>query len=142
MESFFRVRILIGFLMFLGTLTSYMLRVNLNIAIVQMTDDSGGLCTNRTLTASVTNEDGGTRFCWSEWQKSWIKGSFFYGYIVMQVFGGSLAEKLGTKVVLGTANTLTALMTLAIPFVAKLDWRALIAIRVLQGLAESVTYPC
>ena len=49
-HSFFRVRILIGFLMFLGTMTSYMLRVNLNIAIVQMTDDSEGLCANKTST--------------------------------------------------------------------------------------------
>ena len=49
-HSFFRVRILIGFLMFLGTMTSYMLRVNLNIAIVQMTDDSEGLCASKTST--------------------------------------------------------------------------------------------
>lgn len=159
-SGLFQVRVLVGFLMFLGTLTSYMLRVNLNIAIVQMTDDQEGLCT--TSTEAVVNQDGNIRFCWSEWQKSWIKGSFFYGYVVMQVFGGSLAEKFGTKVVLGTANTLTAIMTLVIPLVAKLDWRALIALRVLQvrkkaifcmyvvflmlrhfqGLAESVTYPC
>ena len=113
-----------------------MLRVNLNIAIVQMTDDDEGLCLSTQSTDVVVNREGNVRFCWSEWQKSWIKGSFFYGYIVMQVFGGSLAERLGTKVVLGTANTLTALMTLAIPFVAKLDWRALIAIRVLQVIYD------
>ena len=81
---------------------------------------------------SVTNEDGGTRFCWSEWQKSWIKGSFFYGYIVMQVFGGSLAEKFGTKIVLGLANTLTAIMALFIPYISKLDWQALLILRIMQ----------
>ena len=46
--GFFRVRILVGFLMFMGTMTSYMLRVNLNLAIVQMTDDTEGQCTNKT----------------------------------------------------------------------------------------------
>jgi len=141
-HSFFRVRILIGFLMFLGTMTSYMLRVNLNIAIVQMTDDSEGLCANKTSTESVTMSDGKVRFCWSEWQKSWIKGSFFYGYIAMQVFGGSLAEKFGTKIVLGMANTLTAILSLFIPVVSNMDWQGLLVLRIFQGLAESVTYPC
>ena len=77
-------------------------------------------------------QDGNVRFCWSEWQKGWILGSFFYGYIVMQVFGGSLAERFGTKIVLGTANALTAIMSLFIPVVSRLDWRALMALRVLQ----------
>ena len=86
----------------------------------------------------------------------------------MQVFGGSLAEKFGTKIVLGLANTLTAIMALFIPYVSKLDWQALLILRIMQvrqtsirsvsilsltlyidkcnlafqGLAESVTYPC
>ena len=45
---YFPVRVLVGFMIFLGTLTSYVMRVNLNIAIVQMTDDAEGLCTETT----------------------------------------------------------------------------------------------
>ena len=73
---------------------------------------------------SVVNSQGHTRFCWTETQKSWIKASFFYGYIAMQVFGGSLAEKFGTKTVLGLANSLAALMALFIPLLSKFDWTA------------------
>ena len=50
----------------------------------------------------------------------------------MQVFGGSLAEEFGTKIVLGLANTLTAIMALFIPYISKLDWQALLILRILQ----------
>ena len=81
----------------------------------------------------MTLSDGKVRFCWSEWQKSWIKGSFFYGYIAMQVFGGSLAEKFGTKIVLGMANTLTAILSLFIPVVSNMDWQGLLVLRIFQA---------
>ena len=41
-------RSLIALLMFGGTMMNYVLRVNLNIAIVSMTQDSDSLCKNKT----------------------------------------------------------------------------------------------
>ena len=40
-------RVVIALLMFGGTFVSYVLRVNLNIAIVTMTNNSDALCVNR-----------------------------------------------------------------------------------------------
>ena len=42
------IRILVGFLVFSGTMVSYMLRVSLNIAIVTMTDNVTEFCLNQT----------------------------------------------------------------------------------------------
>ena len=42
------IRSLIALLMFGGTMINYVLRVNLNIAIVSMTQDSDKLCINKT----------------------------------------------------------------------------------------------
>ena len=81
------------------------------------------------------------RFCWTEHQKGLAKSASFYGYIVLQVIGGGLSEKFGTRIVLGTAMTCAALLTFVTPLTATLDLWALVAIRVVVGLAESVTYP-
>ena len=44
------IRVIIGLLMFGGTLISYVLRVNINIAIVTMTENSKILCANKSHT--------------------------------------------------------------------------------------------
>ena len=41
------------------------------------------------------------RFCWTPKQQGYLKSAFFFGYIILQVHGGSLAEKFGTRKVLG-----------------------------------------
>lgn len=41
------IRALIALLMFGGTMMNYILRVNLNIAIVSMTKDSNIICVNK-----------------------------------------------------------------------------------------------
>ena len=55
--------------------------------------------------------------------------------------GGSLAEKFGTKIVLGLCILSTSVLTLLTPLAATWNFWALFAIRLLIGLAESVTFP-
>ena len=44
------------------------------------------------------NETGGhTRFCWTESEQGLLKSAFYFGYVLLQVHGGSLSEKFGTK---------------------------------------------
>ena len=47
--------------------------------------------------SSYLNADGYRRFCWTASRQGWLKSSFFWGYILLQIHGGSLAEKLGTR---------------------------------------------
>ena len=85
--------------------------------------------------------DGYTRFCWSDSQQGLLKSAFFWGYLVLQIHGGTLAEKYGTKRVLGLALLITAILTLLTPLIAKWNIWALFVSRILIGIAEAVTYP-
>ena len=89
----------------------------------------------------MTDLDGTTKFCWSEEDKGLMKSSFFYGYLILQVIGGSLAERFGTKRVLALALGLTSLITITAPFQLKFNAWLFFALRLVAGLATGVTYP-
>jgi MFS family permease len=63
-----------------------------------------------------------------------ILGSFFYGYIVLQIPGGYLAYRFGGTKVFGLSLFVGSLMTLLTPFVARFSVAALIVLRVLEGV--------
>ena len=68
------------------------------------------------LIPSFENSEGHKRFCWTQSQQGLLKSAFFIGYVLLQVHGGSLAEKFGTKKVLGIqCILLTAIFTLLTP---------------------------
>uniref|UniRef100_A0A1E1X8L5 Putative permease of the major facilitator superfamily protein n=1 Tax=Amblyomma aureolatum TaxID=187763 RepID=A0A1E1X8L5_9ACAR len=140
---------------FLGLLNVYSLRVNLSVALVAMVKsvDSGDKyhnhseCfygyTNVTDTYSNNTEQKQEtgEFEWDSYTQGIILGSFFYGYVITQLPGGRIAEVLGARWMFGLGVFLTAVLTLAIPVASRAHYGALIAIRVLQGLGEGVTYP-
>ncbi|KAK3919329.1 Vesicular glutamate transporter 2.2 [Frankliniella fusca] len=80
-------------------------------------------------------------FDWDERQQGLVLGAFFWLHWVMQVPGGILARRYGTKLVFGLANLIPVLLTLAVPAVAYWDYRALLAVRFLQGLVAGFAWP-
>ena len=91
---------------------------------------------------SFENSEGLTRFCWTQSQQGLLKSAFFIGYVLLQVHGGSLAEKFGTKIVLGfICVLLPSVLTLLTPIATAWNFWALFTIRILIGLAESATFP-
>lgn len=54
--------------------------------------------------------------------------------MIMQIPGGVLAQRFGTKTVFGLSNGVGALLSFAIPASAKISYKALVAVRLLQGL--------
>lgn len=68
-------------------------------------------------------------------------GSFFYGYILTTLPGGVLAEQLGPKWLIGGGILITSVLSLVIPAAAGVHHLAVVAVRILQGLAEGVTFP-
>jgi len=52
----------------------------------------------------------------------------------MQLPGGILAQRYGTKIVFGVSNGLSALLSFAIPVSAKVNYQTLVGVRLLQGL--------
>lgn len=95
---------------------------------------------------SITLEDGNTtyikEFDWDSKAQGFVLSSFFYGYITTQLLGGWLASKFGGKRVFGCGIAVTAVLTLITPFVAKLNFYLLLAVRIIEGIFEGVTYPC
>ena len=92
--------------------------------------------------SSFENSEGLTRFCWTQSQQGLLKSAFFIGYVLLQVHGGSLAEKFGTKIVLGfVCVLLPSIFTLLTPIATAWSFWALFTIRILIGLAESATFP-
>ncbi|XP_061389143.1 sialin-like [Musca vetustissima] len=81
------------------------------------------------------------RFNWDEYQQGLVLGSFFWAHWVTQIPGGILAKKYGTKLVFGLANAIGCWMCFLIPYVSHWDYRALIILRVLQGLVTGLAWP-
>ena len=114
-------------LIFLGRVTNYMLRVNLNLTIEYMT----------------SQENNNNFVAWPNQQED-IEGAFFIGYFILQVPGGRLAEIFGTKRIFGYFMFVCAIAAALTPVCSTLDASAsfplVYTLRIVQGLAQSVCF--
>lgn len=123
----FGVRHVQAILLFLGMMIAFSMRVNMSMAIVDMTDEN----------------NNNTHFNWTLRVQSIILSAFFWGYIILQVPAGELARRFGGKVLFITAITVNSLLSLATPIGAVYGgWQLLCACRMLQGLMQALIYPC
>jgi len=144
-------RYCLAYLAFLGFANVYALRVNLSVAILSMVNstyqESHSSSSNQSVSIScpqniiqnTTTIDG--EFKWDENKQSLVLGSFFYGYIVTQLPGGYLAGRFGAKMFFGGGVLCTSILTLLTPLAARTSYKLLIALRVLEGFGEGVTFP-
>uniref|UniRef100_A0A6I9VI59 Sialin n=1 Tax=Bactrocera dorsalis TaxID=27457 RepID=A0A6I9VI59_BACDO len=128
-------RYVVVFLAFLGFFNVYSLRVNLSVAIVAMTE-------NRTVIDDAGNISYEQDFPWDSKQRGLILSSFFYGYITTQFIGGFIGAKIGGNIVFGLGIGTTALLTLLTPLAAKHSLEMFLAVRIIEGVFEGVTFPC
>ncbi|XP_046451668.1 sialin-like isoform X1 [Daphnia pulex] len=127
-------RYLIAIMAFFGFFNIYSLRVNLSIAIVAMTENRTTIHANGTI---GYDQD----FPWSSKEQGLLLSSFFYGYITTQLLGGWLAPKMGAGKLYGLGILTTAVLTLLTPLIADFGLVPLVAIRILEGIFEGVTFP-
>lgn len=113
-----KARIVVGFCGLMAGL-SYCDRVNMSVAVVTMQQE----------------------FKWKDSDKGTVLGSFFWGYLVSQTWGATLAHRFGGKNVLGVAAILWSLLTVVVPSLASKSIQPLVCGRVLLGIAEGVTFP-
>ncbi|XP_028026340.1 sialin isoform X2 [Bombyx mandarina] len=130
-----RRRLVVALLAFFGFFNVYALRVNLSVAVVAMTEPVETKLENGTI-AMIPEFD------WSTQTKGLVLSSFFYGYLVTQLPGGWLAAKIGGNRVFAIGIGTTSLLTLFTPPLAHTSTALLIAVRVIEGFFEGVTYPC
>ncbi|KAM7292703.1 hypothetical protein ISCGN_025841 [Ixodes scapularis] len=131
---------------FFGLVQLYVQRLNLSVAIVAM------VRMKKIANTSVeTGCDFGARnatsmelegdFDWDEQVQSMILASFFYGYILLQLPGGRLADRVGGKYPLGAGILVSSAMTLITPFAARIHYGALMAVRFFMGVAAGCCFP-
>jgi len=80
-------------------------------------------------------------FNWNSKQKGLVLSSFFYGYITTQFIGGYLSLKYGGNIIFGCGIGVTAILTLLTPYAASLSIYALVAVRIIEGVFEGMTFP-
>ena len=123
-------RVVFAVLAFFGLVNVYAMRVNLSVAILDMSEQFG----------------------WNNATSGLVLSTFFIGYMVGQIPGGYIASKFGGKLVFGIGVTATALLTLLLPLAAtgNLGGRGdhalwgnypIYFLRILMGAFESVTFP-
>ena len=66
----------------------------------------------------------------------WVLSAFFFGYVLTQIPGGWLSERIGGRWIYGIGIVMTAVLTLLTPVVAYISVWLLIAVRVLEGFFE------
>ncbi|CAL4122351.1 unnamed protein product [Meganyctiphanes norvegica] len=134
---------------FLGFANVYAMRVNLSVAIVAMVNNtaiphvnssSADACPEPPPTNNTAPPKEG-EFEWDEKTQGLILGSFFWGYIFTNIIGGRLGELVGGKIIFGIGVLITSVLTLLTPIVARTSTTLLIALRVLEGFGEGVTFP-
>ncbi|GLH10050.1 Putative inorganic phosphate cotransporter [Gryllus bimaculatus] len=118
-------------MLFLCLAVAYALRVILSVAIVAMCRDCGD--------EKDINDDF-PAYDWSS-KKDTILSSFFWGYVVTQVPGGIVAQRVGGAPLLVASLGLTSAVSLLTPLAADGGWGWMCAGRVVQGLAQGLVFP-
>lgn len=126
-------RYLVVMMAFFGFFNVYALRVNLSVAIVAMTE-----LRNVTVDGIATQQ---RHFDYDSKQKGIILSSFFYGYITTQFLGGYVGSRIGGNLLFGVGIGVTAILTILTPFAAKMSVGMLIAVRIVEGVFEGLTFP-
>ena len=122
----FGIRHVQTLMLFFAMLLAFTMRVNMSMAIVDMTDDQ---------------KEG--HFDWPYSVQSVILSSFFWGYVVLQVPAGELARKFGGKPLVTISISINSLISLLLPVSAAIGgWQLVCVCRFLQGFTQAFIYPC
>lgn len=116
--------------MFLGMTIGYSLRIAMSVAIVPMADAKK---------ANPDIED----FGWDQTQKNLVLSSFFWGYVVMQVPSGYIANVWSGQKLLAIGMLLCGVLNVVMPIAAS-QWAlpAVLVCRVGMGLTQACLLPC
>ncbi|XP_068711966.1 vesicular glutamate transporter 3-like [Montipora foliosa] len=128
-------RYVLSGMIFVGFFVMSGLRVNLNVAIGAMVNNHTAVVDGETICRQA-------EFHWEPRMKGLILGAFYYGYMVFQIPGGWLALRLGGARLFGIAVLVASVFTLLTPTATRWSPIALIILRILEGLALGVLFPC
>ncbi|KAH6814529.1 phosphate transporter 4 [Perilla frutescens var. frutescens] len=79
---------------------------------------------------------------WGPSFAGFVQSSFLWGYLISPIAGGTLVDRYGGKVVMAWGVALWSMATFLTPWAAESSLLALLAMRMLLGIAEGVALPC
>ncbi|XP_022662404.1 sialin-like [Varroa destructor] len=149
-ERWIQFRYVFLLLGFTGFSCIFVLRVNLHVAIVSMVNHTAIYKTvtksdcykdfNHSITEDIIHSDG--PFEWSPITQGLVLGSYFWGYILTPIPGGTLAEKFSPRWLFVSGIFIAAVLGFLVPIVTQyFDYIGLVALRLFQGLSAGVTFP-
>ncbi|XP_071512053.1 sialin-like [Diadema antillarum] len=147
-------RYILSYMICLGFTMSYIARANMSVAITAMVNSSYSAtydnsfnfssietCPPRYDEDNITCVEG--EFPWDAHTQELILSSFYYGFPVLQIPGGLLADAYprSSPWVIGFGLVLSAICNFFVPLAARSGVTALVTIRIIPGLLESGSYP-
>lgn len=159
------VRHVVLSLLLLSSVTIFITRTNLNIAIVPMTSGHGrqhvssdpGLlekqsgcpaklaATNASMSSAPSIELSPATmiktYDWDQVTQGKILGSFFYSYILFQIPGGRIAETFGSRWIIFSTLIGPAVTSFIVPFITDYHYSILMLSRFLLGIFQSSFFP-
>ncbi|XP_021919262.1 sialin-like [Zootermopsis nevadensis] len=121
-------RVQLGIMAFFMFFITQMIRSNLYIARVGMTD-----------LGNVTNESHSNKLNWDEQETAMVLSAFYWSYWITELPGGLLAQRFGGCHVLGFGVLLAG--GFFFPLACRVHYGAAAVLRAIQGLALGVTWP-
>ncbi|XP_035724577.1 sialin-like [Vespa mandarinia] len=140
---------ILGAMMFLACMFSYVIRTNLSITIVAMvnatskTGTVGPICIASSLTSNKTTElkDYGERYEWNQHIQGLLLSGYFYGVLPASVPAGLLAEKYGGSKVVAFATLIPAVLNLLMPWASSIHYGFAFVLRFMMGFFGGAVYP-
>ncbi|XP_076296629.1 putative transporter slc-17.2 [Lasioglossum baleicum] len=134
---------ILGAMMFLACMFSYMIRTNLSITIVAMVnttqkDGGAGLACSAISLTNATNQtvelkNYGQRYEWNQHIQGLLLSGYFYGVLPGSIPAGLLAEKYGGSKVVAFATLIPAALNLLMPWASGLHYGFVFVLRFLMG---------
>ncbi|XP_012941456.1 vesicular glutamate transporter 1 [Aplysia californica] len=153
-------RLVMSIMCSLGLFTCVAQRLSLSVAIVAMVNQtalrqlreekwndthqvSGGCknCKKVHFEDNVQYTEGEGEFIWSKETQGIILSSFYWGFAVAQLLGAWFSQRYGGRRVWACSMLVCSLLTLLTPIAARIDSYAVVAVRVVLGLFQSVMWP-
>ncbi|CAG9799840.1 unnamed protein product [Chironomus riparius] len=166
-----KARSVLWYLTFIGFAMNYMIRININIAIVDMISPefkskavTSSECFSTNITMSKNESlmfDHSARFVsfekrildyfgveyerdgfkWDAKTQAEVLAAFFTLHFATQLPGGILAQKFGTKLIFGFSNFFGCITCMLVPIAAYYSFYALFWLRLVQGFVAGAAWP-
>ncbi|KAF5274229.1 hypothetical protein FQA39_LY07333 [Lamprigera yunnana] len=78
---------------------------------------------------------------WSTDNQYFVLTSFYWSYVIVQVLGGILVQRFGTKVVLGYGIFTASLCNLFVPIASNIHYIFVVILQIVHGGCQGVVWP-